>query len=128
MTLEQLNKHMDLVLKLKNAQELYQAMYTKTIGSPALDGMPHGSGVSDKTGRLAVELADMSARIRYLQEAIRESATPIVRFINDIEDDTTRMIFRLRFIHGYAWCEVANILGDNYTEAAVKTICYRQLP
>lgn len=127
MNLEDLNKHLELVQKLQNAQELYQSLQAKSLGSQKIDGMPHGTGVSDKTGMLAVELADMSVRVAYLKEAVRESAGPVAGFINSIEEDKTRMIFRLRFLHGYAWCEVAGWLGADMTEEAVKESCYRFL-
>lgn len=127
MNLSELNKHLDLIQKLQKAQELYQSISAKTIGASKIDGMPHGSGVGDKTGMLAIELADLSARIRYLKNEIENNMIPVEIFINTIEDDLTRLIFRLRYIHGYSWKEISSLIGGKNTEEAVKMICYRYL-
>ncbi len=127
MNLSELNKHLDLIQKLQKAQELYQSISAKTLGASKIDGMPHGSGVGDKTGMLAIELADLSARIRYLKNEIENNMIPVEIFINTIDDDLTRLIFRLRYIHGYSWKEISSLIGGKNTEEAVKMICYRYL-
>lgn len=127
MDLATLNQHLDLVQKLQKVQELYQAVEAKSLGAQALTGMPHGTGVSDKVGVLAAELADLSSRIDYLTKETEKSAKPIREFIDTIEDDRTRMIFRLRFLYGLAWCEVADVVGAGASEAAVKSAAYRCL-
>lgn len=127
MKLEDLNKHLYLVQQLQETKELYQAMQAKTIGSQKLDGMPHGGGVSDKTGMLATELADLGERIAYQERMIRESEMPVEEFINSIEEERTRMIFRLRFLYGLSWCEVAHFVGKYVTEESVRITCYRYL-
>ena len=127
MELDELNKHLDLIEKLHDVQEMYQNMEAKALGAQKITGMPHGTGVSDKVGLLATELADLSGRITYLREAIRESAGPIEEWVNTIEEDKTRMIFRLRFLHGYSWGEVAYYVGTGISEDTAKQVCYRYL-
>ena len=37
------------------------------------------------------------------------------------------MIFRLRFLHGYSWGEVAYYVGTGISEDTAKQVCYRYL-
>ena len=128
MTLNELNDHLDLIDKLKNAQELLDSFWSKANPKPqALTGMPHGTGVSDKVGDLAAEIADMEDRVEYLKGKVKESEAPILAFIREIDDDKTRMIFRFRYIRGFQWKEVADMVGNWATEASVKSICYRYI-
>ena len=51
----------------------------------------------------------------------------VATYISTIEDSQTRMIFRLRFIRGMSWKEVAATIGGRNTEAGVKAVCYRYI-
>ena len=79
-------------------------------GAAALTGMPHTPGIKDKVGDLAAE-----------------SEGQIMPFIQGIDDDQTRLIFRLRFLRGLAWKEVAAVIGGRNSEDSVKMVCYRYL-
>ena len=126
MDLAYLNKHLTLVERLQEAQAIYRTMEAKALGSQKLTGMPHGTDVTDKVSMLAAELADMSARIAYLQKQVDESAAPIKEWTDTIEDERTRMFFRYRFLYGYSWGEVA-AEWKGLTEDAVKMVCRRYL-
>ena len=126
MDLETLNKHYDLVQKLKEAQELRKTTEAKSLGAQSLDGMPHGTGVSDKVGILAAALADISGQVSYLEKQVAESAVPIEDFVSGIGDLRTRLIFRYRFLNGMAWCEVADMF-PGMAEATAKNVCYSYL-
>ena len=126
MTLEDLNQHLALREKLDKAQELLMSLRAAaTPGAAKLTGMPHAPGVKDKVGDLAVEIADLTARIEYLTAEVEAQEPPIEAFVSGIEDDQTRMVFRLRFLRGLSWKEVAQILGQYTTEGSVKAACYR---
>ena len=128
MTLDELNTHYELRVKKAKAEALLDSLKTRaTHITPILTGMPHATGVSDKVGDLTAEIADLDARIYYLECEIEKERVNIEGFIATIEDDLTRMIFRLRFIRCYQWGEVAYVIGGNNTEQAVKMMCYRYL-
>ena len=132
MDLNQLNKHLTLLQQLEEARDLHNniAIASKSLGSQKLTGMPHGSGVSDRVGMFAVELADIEGRIRYLESKIAKSEEEIKDFLETIPSRKWQvsLALRFRFIHGYAWCEVASIIGGKYkTEESVKQLCYRYL-
>lgn len=128
MTLAQLNEHLDLVQQLQKTEELIQGLWNAAVpGAQKLDGMPHASGVSDKVGTLGAEIADMETQRDALKEQIVRSEEIIAVWIAGIEDNTTRLVFRLRFIRGMPWKTVASVLGGRNSEDGVKAICYRFL-
>ncbi len=51
----------------------------------------------------------------------------VTRFITAIPDEQLRVIFRLRFLRGLTWGEVAAVVGGRNTEEAVKSSAYRYL-
>lgn len=89
--------------------------------------MPHTRSVGDPVGELAAEIADMKGRIHDLEAEVAKSADAVEAFIRTIEDDRTRIIFRLRFQRGFEWKEVAAVMGKWATVDAVKCACYRYL-
>ena len=78
-------------------------------------------------GDLAVEIADLKDQIAKLREESEAEGQKVTAFISAIENDQTRMIFRLRFLRCLTWGEVAGVIGGRNTEAGVKNICYRYL-
>lgn len=101
MTLQELNRHFELRERLDKANEMLDALRAAACpGAQVLTGMPHSTGVKDKVGDLAVEIADMDTRIQFLEDEIKTGEETILPFIRSIEDDQTRLIFRLRFIRG----------------------------
>lgn len=128
MTLQELNQHLELLDRLAKAEEMVTALRdTAYIQSPTLSDMPRTSGIKDKVGNLAAEIADMDARIAYFKSEISNNESQIVNFIENIDNDQTRLIFRLRFLRGLAWKEVAAIIGGRNSEESVRMMCYRYL-
>lgn len=96
-------------------------------------------GVSDfrRTGESAVE------RIVFKRERLTESreerpkldrvrleaqaASVSEEYINAIEDPLVRVFFRLRFLRGLSWKEVAAAVGSGKTWPAVRDACLRYL-
>ncbi len=128
MTLKELNQHFALRERLSRAKEMLASLQAAACpGAQVLTGMPHAPGVSDKVGDLAVEIADLEGRIQILMNELSMEETKINLFISDIENDQTRMIFRLRFLRCLTWGEVATVIGGHNTEGSVQKICYRYL-
>ena len=127
-TLERLNELFELREKLSRAMETRLSLESAACpGAQVLTGMPHTTGVKDKVGDLAVELADLSARIDYLQGEVTAKEKEIEDFVSSIDDDQTRIIFRLRFFRALSWKEVAFIMGRDYSEKSVSEACYKYL-
>lgn len=128
MTLTDLERYRQLKIRHEEAIQMIEELRGRaTPGSPALDGMPHGSGVSDKVGTLAIMIADLEAKLPSYERQIIKEHDQVEEFIRSIEDDKTRITFRLRFQAAKSWKEVAEILGKWETEASVKSRCYKYL-
>lgn len=128
MTLGELNEHYDLREKLIKAQELLESFRLKAQpGAQVLTGMPHTPGVKDRVGDLAIEIVEMEKKIELLEAEIETSGKPVMDFIASIEDDQTRMIFRLRFVRCLSWKEISSVIGGWSSEISVKSACYRYL-
>ena len=128
MTLKELSRHYNLQKQLERSRELLASLEASASpGAQALTGMPHGSGAGDKVGDLAAEIADTKAHIQRLERRAGQAAGCISAYIDTIEDQHTRMIFRLRFIRCLTWGEVAAVIGGHNSGRGVKAICYRYL-
>lgn len=128
MTKQELDHHLEQVQQLGEKRELLASLLA-TAGprTQRLDGMPHAHGAADPVGRLAAEIADMGKTVAQREAAVARSEAAVAAYIQTIEDSQTRMIFRLRFIHGMAWKEVSAAVGGRNTENGVKNICYRYI-
>lgn len=128
MTLHELSKYYDIQMTLGKDREALERLRRRiTPASPQLTGMPHTPGVRDKVGDLAVELADMDERIRWLEELAAQEKPKVKAYCKSIVDARMYLIFRLRFIRCYSWAEVAGVLGKGYTEDGVSRMAYNYL-
>lgn len=128
MTLDELDKHLSLVVDLAKSREMLQSLWnTAHPGGQVMTGMPHTPGVKDKVGDLAVEIADLESEIVAMEQRCKESEAQVRSFLSTISNTRTRLIFRLRFCRGMQWKEVASTIGGWQTEASVKETAYRYL-
>ena len=95
-----------------------------------LDEMEHGVGAKSAvpshgpksrrrygSGSPAVGIADLKAIIQLnLLKTQRERAR-LERYIGNIEDPETRLIFRLRHVNGMTWREIADEVHMDFTTA-----------
>ena len=120
MTFDELNQHLELLRELQRASERLERLCNKAFpGAQNLDGMPHGSGVRDKVGDLAIEIAEYRADVDALRARVKESGHRVEKFVASIEDRDVRLILRLRFQRGFQWKEIADYTGKYDTEKSV---------
>lgn len=75
-------------------------------GSPAQDGMPHGSGGGDLSGYVArLDELDRSLHAQMCKKI--QLRAEITERIDAMENETESLLLRLRYIHGLKWEEVA---------------------
>lgn len=126
--MQDLSKYYNLVQRIHRAEEMLAGLQSAASpGAQLLSGMPHPPGVKDKIGDLAAEISDIQQLIRELKQIAEQERAKAVAYINNIDDEQTRMIFRLRFLHCLSWQEVAEIIGRKNTAAGIKSACYRYL-
>ena len=128
MTKQELDRYLELVQQLEDERELLVSLMAAAgPRTQRLDGMPHAHGAADPVGCLASEIAGMRENISQREADVARSEAAVATYIQTIEDSQTRMIFRLRFIHGMAWKEVAAAVGGRNRDNGVKNICYRYI-
>ena len=125
MTLDELNAHLYLIQKLKTAREMLQSMRDSVLRASNYDGMPHARGAGDPVAALAIKCAEQEGVVSFYEAMVKESEAEVKTWIATIRDNRTNLIFYLRFICGYEWQEVAEVVGGKNTEAAVKSLVYR---
>jgi len=124
LTRERLNEHFELRKKLKEDKESLKALRDRAYpGAQVITGMPHGSDVYDKVGELVGSIVYLEEKIAQLEETVRASEVEILQFIDSLSDHQAAVAFRLRYIGGMYWKEVAGILGGRYTEKSIQTKC-----
>ena len=128
MTLRELSIYYKLHERLERNRQMLSSLYaTAGLGAQEITGMPHAPGVSDQVSSLLIEIEDLKERISHLESECAQEKKILERYIATIEDDQTRIVFRLRFVHCMTWPQVAEAIGGRNTANSVKLICHRYL-
>lgn len=77
-----------------------------------ITGLPHGTGVTDKIGNYAAEIADLKSLIDLNVQKCFYELNRLNRYIQSVDDAQMRMILTLRYINGLAWRQVAKSIGE----------------
>ena len=104
-------------------RELDRLQCKSLIGGQSLDGMPKGSGMSDKVADLAIEKEEIREIINGKLAEIQVQRKRIMNYINGIEDSLLRQIMFLRNVSCMNWNQVAREL--NITEGCAKMTYHR---
>ena len=120
MTKRELSQLYDLNREIERDKDrLKELEYLECGITMKLTGMPHASGISDKTGNYAVEIADLKAVIELNMDRCWYELRRLNRYIESIDDSELRQIFSLRYINGMTWQQIAfsmGTAGDGSTE------------
>ena len=121
MTIEELNVLFDLRAELEwlNTAKA-QLMDAATSTTAKLTGMPHGSGVTDKVGGFAAEIADLDSQIEQITAKSDAKEAQLADWIAGIRDPRTRLVFRLRFFRALSWKEIAKKRRTQYGRRAIR--------
>lgn len=124
MTREELKQIYYINKEIKMWQrELDRLQCKSLIGGQSLDGMPKGSGMSDKVADLAIEKEEIREIINGKLAEIQVQRKRIMNYINGVDDSLLRQIMFLRNVSCMTWRQIANELGS--TENCVKQIYSR---
>lgn len=88
-----------------------------TGGISKLEGMPRAPGISDRVGQFVPEIVRLKeAAEEKLAQAVAE-VERLENYIGSIEDAQTRTVFRLRYVNGLSWQQMAVRLGGNTADS-----------
>lgn len=85
----------------------------------------HGSGVSDKVGRLAQKRVDTEQLIRDKKAEIQQQRDKALEYIYNIPDSLTRQVVYYRCVSLMSWKRVAYEVGGKNTEESVRKVYTR---
>ena len=95
----------------QDKQRLAELESAATSTSPHITGLPHASGISDKTS-LAVEIGYLRGMIANKIERTYYEYNHLIAYINTVDDSLMRQILTLRYINGLNWTQVAFAIGE----------------
>ena len=129
MTLKELSQLYYLNREIEMDQRRLEELRIKADGPSAsrLSDMPRNPGTENKMERYVAEMVDLTVIIHAKQQQCIHERNRLERYIGDIDDSLTRMIFTLRFINGFSWLAVADHIGGKNTDKTVSKMCYRYL-
>lgn len=128
MTRNELNQIKELNAEIMMWQiELDRIECKSLVKAQTITGMPYGYGISDHTFNIIAEKEKYWKIIDGILCKIQIVRNNIVRYIESIDDSTTRQIMFLKCISGFNWYQIAKELGEGYTADCVKQIYYRRL-
>ena len=125
MTIKDLSQLYNIRKRLDERREmlaLLNARATKVTAS--IGGMPHGSGISDKTS-IAAEIAELKREIEDLAAQEDRELLRLCRYITGVQDAYMQRLLRLRFLDGMTWRQVAYRAGGGNTEDGVRKAVVR---
>ena len=108
-------------LRLRNLEARAQP------GAQVITGMPHTPGTKDKVGECAAEIADLIGIIEAKRKQCLYERNRLERYIAGIDDSLTRQMFKLRFVNGLTWRQVAACIGGGNTAAGCRKAAQRYL-
>ena len=123
MTLKELSQLYYLNREIEMDQHRLRELEAKALpGAQVITGMPHGTGVVDKVGEYAAEIADLRGIIEAKHQQCLYERSRLERYIAGIDDSLTRQIFTYRFINGLPWVQVAACIGGNTPDGCRMTV------
>lgn len=91
------------------------------LSSPQMTGMPHSGTTSNPTEQYFMKKEKLVNRLNRCLEKYVYEFNKTINFIEEIEDDETRVIARLRLIQNLKWEEIGRKINLD------RSVCYRKL-
>ena len=121
-----LSRYLNITEHLRQMEEELEALRQEDGSiSMQIDGMPHGTKLSDRTGQMAVRLAEITVEIMDERTKAIEERNEIRNVILRVGDHNLSHILRRRYIDGKTWEEIA--VEMNYTYRWTLTLHGRAL-
>ncbi len=126
------NKELSKLYHLKKEIEMQRGRIKEleTIAQSCtsrITGMPHGTGISDKIGKYAVQIADLKCLLDLNLKKCFFELNRLTEYIQSVDDPLIREIMTYRYIHGFSWQKTAFNVGGNNTAGSLKKKLYRYL-
>ena len=112
---EYLLRYKKAKLKIKSIEETMMERETAiTSTASSLDGMPRGTDLSDKTGRLASTMADKQNEYYWAKVDAFHIMCEVSEAIGRVHDEEYMWLLTMRYIRGYTWERIAVEMDRTY--------------
>ena len=95
-------------------EEIQQVRLDKMFPALVQDGMPHGSGGNSDLSAFVVKVDELLAELKKQAEKRITLRQGIVRKIEQMDDETEKLVLRLRYIQLLKWEEIAVRMDYTY--------------
>lgn len=120
MTKKELSQLYYLKKEIRQLEQRIKELETAATGCTAkITGFPHGTGINDKIGDYAAQIADLKSLLDLNLKKCFYELNRLDRYIQSVDDSEMRIILTLRYSQGLSWQQIAEImgtLGDGSTE------------
>lgn len=111
-------RYLDELIAAKIA-ERDQLMTLATKITPNMDGMPHGSGTSDKVGNIAVKLVDLAKETDELIDEMVSHKREVIKALEKL-DSVEYLVMYKYYIQGMTLAAIAEDM--NYHRVSISNI------
>ncbi|MDE5995113.1 MAG: hypothetical protein K2G60_06335 [Oscillospiraceae bacterium] len=97
------------------------------IGSGAMNGMPHGTGIGNPVENLIIKKCDLCDKLNAELLLKIEEEQKIRSYISSAKDEEVKLIMEMRFIHLMKWQDISAELNIDRTTASKKMRNYLKI-
>lgn len=116
MTKKELSQLYYLKKEIRQLEQRIKELETAATGCTAkITGLPHGTGINDKIGNYAAQIADLKSLLDLNLKKCFYELNRLDRYIQSVDDPLLRQIITYRFINGYSWSKISYMIGGNNT-------------
>lgn len=87
------------------------------IGSGAMNGMPHGTGIGNPVENLIIKKCDLCDKLNAELLLKIEEEQKIRSYISEIKDEEVKLIMEMRFVHLMKWQDIGTQIHTDRTTA-----------
>ena len=92
-----------------------------------ITGLPHGTGINDKIGNYAAQIADLKVLLDLSLKKCFYELNRLDRYIQSVNDPLVRQIILYLFENHMSWRQIERSIGGNNNSESLRKKLYRYL-
>lgn len=128
MTKKELSQLYYLKKEIRQLEQRIKELETAATDCTAkITGLPHGTGINDKIGNYAAQIADLKALLDLNLKKCFYELNRLDRYIQSVNDPLVRQIILYRFENHMSWRQIERSIGGNNNSESLRKKLYRYL-
>ena len=124
-TKKELSQLYYLKKEIRQLEQRIKELETAATGcSTKITELPHGTGVNDKIGSYAAQIADLKSLLDLNLKKCFYESNRLDRYIESIKDLLLRQIIFYRFENHMSWGQIERAIGDNDNSESLRKKLY----